>query len=270
MPATYAHYRFGQEVLQRLPGEIKDLIQEEKDLFYIGLHGPDILFYYHVIKENRVNRLGHDLHRQSGCVFFQNTEKVLKAHGDSPAYLAYVYGLLCHFALDRSCHGYIRKLAAKGELAHSEIEREFDRRLLVMDGYAPTAKSLTGHIHPSRKAAKVMADFYPDMTPGQARSALVSFVLINRLLLAPGRGKRAFLEKAAKLVGHYQEIHNMMIGIRPNPACTESNMEIGRRYLQAVPEALTLLEGFQDSAEGRRDRSGLYQYNFLGEKTGTA
>ena len=46
MPSTYAHYRFGQEVLKELPNDIKKIIIENKELYDIGLHGPDILFYY--------------------------------------------------------------------------------------------------------------------------------------------------------------------------------------------------------------------------------
>ena len=32
MPSTYAHYRFGQEVLKELPNDIKKIIIENKDL----------------------------------------------------------------------------------------------------------------------------------------------------------------------------------------------------------------------------------------------
>lgn len=46
MPSTYAHYRLGQEVLKNLPAKEKRLIEQHKELFDIGLHGPDILFYY--------------------------------------------------------------------------------------------------------------------------------------------------------------------------------------------------------------------------------
>lgn len=46
MPSTYAHYRLGQEVLDNLTGGIKSTILNHKELYDIGLHGPDILFYY--------------------------------------------------------------------------------------------------------------------------------------------------------------------------------------------------------------------------------
>lgn len=44
MPTTYAHDLFGQRVYTFLTPEIKQVIRKNKNLFRIGLHGPDILF----------------------------------------------------------------------------------------------------------------------------------------------------------------------------------------------------------------------------------
>lgn len=56
--------------------------------------------------------------------------------------------MLNHFALDVSCHGYIdEKIAASG-ISHTEIEVEFDRMLMLMDGKDPLRQNLTEHIVP--------------------------------------------------------------------------------------------------------------------------
>lgn len=47
MPSTYAHYRMGQEVIKQVSAPARDIIMKHKQLYDIGLHGPDILFYYH-------------------------------------------------------------------------------------------------------------------------------------------------------------------------------------------------------------------------------
>lgn len=44
MPTTYAHDRFGREVYEQLPANLKKIIRENKKLYLIGLHGPDIFF----------------------------------------------------------------------------------------------------------------------------------------------------------------------------------------------------------------------------------
>ena len=56
MPSTYAHYRIGQEVYGKLEGEPKKIIEKYKELYDIGLHGPDILFYYKPLYEHPVNK----------------------------------------------------------------------------------------------------------------------------------------------------------------------------------------------------------------------
>ena len=45
MPTTYAHFRFGNDVLKVLPDEMKKTINKNIELYNIGLHGPDILIY---------------------------------------------------------------------------------------------------------------------------------------------------------------------------------------------------------------------------------
>ena len=46
MPSNYAHYSFGKQVYQKQPAFIKKIIHDHLDLYLIGLHGPDILFYF--------------------------------------------------------------------------------------------------------------------------------------------------------------------------------------------------------------------------------
>ena len=39
MPTTYAHYKFGKEVLSALPRPLQNSIEAHRELFDIGLHG---------------------------------------------------------------------------------------------------------------------------------------------------------------------------------------------------------------------------------------
>ena len=38
MPTTYAHYKFGKEVLSALPRPLQNSIEAHRELFDIGLH----------------------------------------------------------------------------------------------------------------------------------------------------------------------------------------------------------------------------------------
>ena len=46
MPSTYAHRRFGADVLVQLPRELREKITPYRPLYDMGLHGPDLMFYY--------------------------------------------------------------------------------------------------------------------------------------------------------------------------------------------------------------------------------
>ena len=48
MPTTYAHDLFGKMVYRQLPAPLQQLIRENGELFRIGVHGPDILFFFMV------------------------------------------------------------------------------------------------------------------------------------------------------------------------------------------------------------------------------
>ena len=58
MPSTYAHYRMGQQVRTMLDGNEKKIVEKYPQLYLIGLHGPDILFYYKPLKSNAINSIG--------------------------------------------------------------------------------------------------------------------------------------------------------------------------------------------------------------------
>ena len=75
MPTTYTHYRFGKDVLDALPRRIRTAMETNRELFDIGLHGPDILFYYKPLRPNPVNQIGYDLHGHSGKEFFERAKK---------------------------------------------------------------------------------------------------------------------------------------------------------------------------------------------------
>ena len=104
-----------------------------RQLYLIGLHGPDILLYYKPLKSNPVNRIGFGMHERPGMEFFRYAVKVIEKKKNKEPYLAYMYGVMCQFALDVSCHGYIDKKIAESGVTHAEIEVEFDR--MLMDRY---------------------------------------------------------------------------------------------------------------------------------------
>ena len=172
---------------------------------------------------------------------------------------------MCHFALDRACHGYIAEQIARSGVAHTEIEVEFDRSLLVQAGLDPIRTSLTGHLHASARSAAVMAELLPDeLTPRQTERAIRTFLWGNALFLAPGHCKRTVLYTGMRLAGAYHGLHGMIVNYEPNPKCAESNLVLQRLFDEAVPQAVTLITEYLPCIRGELPWSGLYDYTFGG------
>lgn len=264
MPSSYAHYRMGQEVRRNVNNHAKRIIELYPELFLIGVHGPDILFYYKPLGKNIVNQTGYGLHKRPGSEFFMRAADVIRQHRGEEAYLSYVYGVICHFALDVTCHAYIEEKIRKSGISHAEIEVEFDRELLVRDGYDPIRKKLTTHIVPSKENAEVIKDFYSCISAEQVRKALKGMLFYTNFLVTPSKVKRNLIYTGLKIAGHYEGMHGHIVNYEKNPACSDSTDRLLTLYPKAEQLAVKLIEEFEEYLEGEKPLNEIYQYTFGG------
>ena len=186
MPANYAHHRFGRQVLKTMPPQARQCVQRFRRMYDLGLHGPDIFFYYNPFWKTAPGELGNVLHRLTGDVFFP---AACKAAG-SEAAQAYLYGLLGHYCLDSHCHPYIQQLVDIGEAEHVLLESEFDRSLLVRDGEeSPQTYDLSKKIHLTRGECMTVAEFYPGATGANISRSVKGMAFAIRFLANPRREK---------------------------------------------------------------------------------
>ncbi len=248
MPATYAHHRFGADVLRRLPGPLATVILRHRQAFDIGLQGPDIYFYYEPLHHNPVSALAGEMHDAPAMPFFEESRQhilSLEDPAEKEAAIAYAMGFLCHFSLDHACHGYIEERIQKGDVNHTQIESEFDRRLAVMDGHDPLHYSFSSDFIASDENARLIAGFFPDFTPKTVRKALVSFRQFNQILQSPNPLLRGATIGVMKLTGSsYASLRGHLIERHPNPACTDCNKRLGQLYHEGLERAVTLLPAY--------------------------
>ena len=253
MPTTYAHYKFGKEVISALPRPLQNSIEKNRELFDMGLHGPDLLFYYRPAIKNAVNKQGYELHDKMADIFLENAVKVIENSENPGAARAYIYGVICHFSLDSECHPYIEKMIQTSGISHSEIEMEFDRYLLIEDKFDPLTYRQTEHIHATEKNAKVVAPFFDHVTAQQARKALKGMQLCHKALYAPGKTKRNLLFGAMKTAGQYDKFHGLVMSEEPNPKCREYCLLLNKLYEGAIPVAVDLIMKYQNYLLGTGD-----------------
>lgn len=242
MPSTYAHYRFGKDVFRRLPEPVRQEIRKEQRLYRIGLHGPDILFYYRPLRSNAVNYYGSRMHQWQGTdVFTELFEKAGQYRGvEKKSVEIYIYGFLCHFALDRTCHPLVEEWIQRTGATHSQIESEFERALMIHDGYDPLRYRPADHISSDIREAAVIQHVFSDFSVAQIQEALWSTRFFNNIFVAPGKGKRAVVSGILKLAGK-EELTGLMISLRPNGKCRESTRRLIALYGQAVDLAVEMI-----------------------------
>lgn len=135
MPTTYTHDLFGKRVCRKLPEKLQHLIRSNGNLYRIGQHGPDILFYYFISK-NPVTQYGVKMHGEKAREFFEKGMARVRKE-KNPALMAYMLGFGCHYILDSTCHPYVNQVAKEGKISHTLLEKEFDRMLMYETGKNP-------------------------------------------------------------------------------------------------------------------------------------
>ena len=262
MPSAYAHYRFGRQVCPLLDSAGQRTILSRPEPFLIGLHGPDIFFYHHPLGSSAVKQMGHRMHAESAEAFFRPAADRLALHPDRQAGLSYLYGFLCHFALDSVCHPYVEAQVKRTRFAHMELEAEFDRILMIHDGLNPLSHFPAGHIIPSLRNAAAIAPFFPSVTAGQIQDTLQSMLICNRLLLAPHLPKRLLIHAVFALSGNASSMRGVMIPMHADPACRKSNGRLGELYHRALPLAADLIRNYRLFADGREELSDSLHLTF--------
>lgn len=263
MPTTYAHYRLGENVRKILPEHLQQLINKNEELFHIGVHGPDHMFYYNPVISTKVGKTGSRIHKEPGKKFFAAAAQVIHKCEKKEAHLAFAYGYLCHFAMDYVCHGYVGEQMEEKGLSHYEIEAEYDRRLLTMDGHTkPVEICVTKHVHPTVANAEVIADFYEEISVKQTFHSLKGMVFFLNLLRAPSALKRSLVLGAMKVVGMYEKMSGLVMNYEENPLCTETTDEMVRRFSVAVELAAELIQEYEGYLEYGGKLSEPFSYNF--------
>lgn len=257
MPAIYAHEAFGRAVSSQLDGELAEIIGEHDAQFQIGLQGPDIFFFFGAHTNNAVVRFGEHLHNVSAAPFFTNAVNVIRQKGRfSPEY-AYLCGFVCHFILDSECHPYVEEMIGKIGVQHLEIEEEFEKFLLKMDGKDPLGYPVADLVPTDMDTAAAIQPFYPVkphrwsggarreyLSLSIIRESLVSMKLLKRLLTAPQPWKQNLINGVLQLSGekNYSHAKGFLNQKIDNPKCAETNEGLKERFDEAVFLAAEMIQ----------------------------
>lgn len=265
MPSIYTHYTFGEMMKKAFPSDIRKRILLHEDLFEIGLHGPDLFFYYHAPFKNRVNQTGYHMHDVSAAPFFLRSRATIRSASsvsEKNARLAYILGFLCHFTLDSVCHSYIEKKLTTDPVTHSDIETEFDRYLLLKQHKRPLHAKVTSHLHASSGNAKVIQTFFPNLTVRQVETSISSMIWFNDLFTSSDRLIRSLVQLFMHVTFTHKSLGGLLMNEKANPYCKDSNLRLDKLMEASVPLCLSLTENYLGFLSHSEPLSSYFRHTF--------
>ncbi|MGL5677561.1 MAG: zinc dependent phospholipase C family protein [Cellulosilyticaceae bacterium] len=161
MPDTISHYLFGLDTTKNIPeSPLYRIIKEHRNLFFIGCQGPDPMYYHRPYKKENYSYVAARMHSEQTGYFLSSSLCYLKKFKDTPQFfepcLAYICGMLCHYALDTTTHPYIFYLGGrfipddpsthKYKGLHKQIEMALDA-LLLQEIFGLKANQFKVHKH---------------------------------------------------------------------------------------------------------------------------
>lgn len=261
MPTTFTHDVFGKEVLKKLPAPLKETVRSGKGLYRIGLHGPDIFFYYWPIHKNKVNEIGHRMHRELASEFFKKGISEFLTNPSSQL-ASYLLGFACHFMLDSTCHGYIGQFERKTGISHAEIETELDRYFMVREKKELFSYLPASVLEPTEENCRVIARVFPQVSVREIQSAIRWQKRYDKLLTCKTPVKEKVILGGMRVLGCYDSLEGQVMRKSANPACRESTEQLIGLYKKAVEETPAALENLYDCMYGRGQLSVRFYRDF--------
>ncbi|NLM06694.1 MAG: zinc dependent phospholipase C family protein, partial [Tissierellia bacterium] len=159
MPAIYAHYVFGNSLIDTLSEDSKRVVSNHRSAFDLGVQGPDFLFFKDFGGDEKSVKFGGKIH-DTPCKETLKIFKEVYEKDKSEMQLAYILGFLAHFTLDTIAHEYINKVVREDGIDHHELETEFDRFMMLVDDRDPLSVKVEYLIKTEHETRKEIAKLY--------------------------------------------------------------------------------------------------------------
>ena len=261
MPTTYAHWRFGDVAMKKLPEDLRGIIERYRDLFDIGVHGPDIFFYYDCLKSNEVSKYGTWMHNTPMGDHLEMFKKNYASASNKEATLAYLLGFLAHFTLDSYCHGYIDHKAEEEGPTHGKIESQYDRHLLIKDGYDPIKTNVASSLHPSFFNSAVIAHLFDRWNEKDIHKTTKDQVFYLNLLWDNSDLKRWILVTGMNVLG-VQKYLDLLLTKEAEESCVSSNMRLDKYFEKAAEHYPQLAENMVAYLNDGGELDPYFRHNF--------
>ena len=259
MPTTYTHWHFGKECIDMLPDALKKTVNDHRDLYDIGVHGPDIFFYDLFHKE--VCSYATPAHFIPGKEFFENACTVYEQHSEKEEMMAYLLGFLSHYVLDSTCHGYVERKMEVSGISHNMIEAEYDGHLIRQDGRAVNLVDRTESLKPSLYNARIVSYFFPYNAKAIYRTLRWQKILLGAVINCVSDFKRKALSYALMKLDK-KDYRDLIVQKEEMEECRDSNLRLDKLSKVALKRYPVLLENLLRYMDGEEELDPYFDHDF--------
>ncbi|MBO4920253.1 MAG: zinc dependent phospholipase C family protein [Erysipelotrichaceae bacterium] len=258
MPTTYTHWHFGQECIEILPDELKKTVNDHRDLYDIGVHGPDIFFYDLLHKD--ISSYASAAHEIAAKEFFDNARDAYAQHSEKEEMIAYLLGFLSHFVLDSSTHGYVERKAEVSDISHNAIEAEYDGHMMRLDGRAVHLVDRVESLKPNLHNATIISYFFPFDARTIYRTLKGQKILLGSLNCVSDL-KRKILGWLFLKLGQ-KDYHDLLVPKEETEGCRDSNLRLDKLRKIALKRYPVLLENLLDHLNNEEELDKYFDHGF--------
>ncbi|MGM9940375.1 MAG: zinc dependent phospholipase C family protein [Bulleidia sp.] len=222
MPAATTHVAFARDVL-RLDAQVNRLVRN-RQMYLLGSQGPDLLFFSRAsILPGSLKKYGNLMHEHKIYEIIHYFENYAK---NDPDLTSYLYGYLCHYALDSTAHPLVYAVTSslcqnskdRENETHVGLEAEIDVWIMHQRGKDVSAYDVYRDLKVSPSCTRKLARMYNamfrdilhlDISEKQFEITIREISLWTGVLRPRRSVYRAI--RALEVVLHTHAISNMML-----------------------------------------------------------
>ncbi len=265
MPESYAHKKMGAMVYKSLTKDTKALVHKHLPYFLVGLHGPDLLFFYRPGLDGHLREFGRGLHHRNFEEFYDNAKLQIELYRDDEK-LVYFYGVLCHLYLDALCHPYVESFRKEVGVTHGKLETEYERHLLRKDGRDEQRFPVLAHLPISLDVAEQIAPFYLGVNAFEIYECMLSFKVSSNITRLGDPISRKLISNTMNELGYGEKVAGLLMSKDASEICRPAMGKLDALMEEAAFLAKEAIEEFskylyRDNACGKPEYT---QMDFYG------
>lgn len=264
MPSFVTHYLYGVESFQQTKNNaLKAVIKKHKQVYCLGLQGPDLFLYdFLMALQTPFRGMGRKLHndRTRDYIFtlVDHTMK-LKHPKEKEIAMAYTAGFICHYLLDSNTHPFIYYHSGQKDITnplhafalHSQFETTLDANMyLYKTGDSITHFPFYKTIALKKDEAKITARllkntinetyFYhkPTLSTKRVLLSMKSMYLEIKQLQDPSGGKQKLFHAIDQVCPGYPILSSMISNGFLNPSKDMLNLQKKPWYSPWEPDVI--------------------------------